>query len=81
MNDIAEAYAESWRQGLKSVAIYRDGSKGVQPLNTSQDAKKAEPTALDAAGSRVLAALACRRRGFAGGREDARSQDRRTSSK
>jgi ribonucleoside-diphosphate reductase alpha chain len=56
--DIAEAYAESWRQGLKSVAIYRDGSKGVQPLNTSQDAKKSEPSALDAAGARVLAALA-----------------------
>ena len=56
-NDIAEAYAESWRQGLKSVAIYRDGSKGVQPLNTSQDAKKNEPTPIDAAGARVLAAL------------------------
>jgi ribonucleoside-diphosphate reductase alpha chain len=40
------------------VAIYRDGSKGVQPLNTSQDAKKNEPTALDAAGARVLASLA-----------------------
>jgi ribonucleoside-diphosphate reductase alpha chain len=57
VHDIAEAYAESWRQGLKSVAIYRDGSKGVQPLNTSQDARKNEPTALDAAGARVLAAL------------------------
>ena len=57
VHDIAEAYAESWRQGLKSVAIYRDGSKGVQPLNTSQDARKSEPTALDAAGARVLAAL------------------------
>jgi ribonucleoside-diphosphate reductase alpha chain len=56
--DIAEAYAESWRQGLKSVAIYRDGSKGVQPLNTSQDVKKSEPTALDAAGGRVLTAMA-----------------------
>ena len=58
VDQIAEAYTESWRQGLKAVAVYRDGSKGVQPLNTSQDAKKAEPTALDAAGSRVLAALA-----------------------
>ncbi len=57
VHDIAEAYAESWRQGLKSVAIYRDGSKGVQPLNTSQDARKNEPTALDAAGARVLAAI------------------------
>src|SRR6202167_49487 len=58
VEDVAEAYAESWRQGLKAVAIYRDGSKGVQPLNTSQDAKKNEPTALDTAGARVLASLA-----------------------
>jgi len=58
VEQIAEAYTESWRQGLKAVAIYRDGSKGVQPLNTSQDAKKSEPTALDTAGARVLASLA-----------------------
>jgi ribonucleoside-diphosphate reductase alpha chain len=35
VEDIAEAYAESWRRGIKAVAIYRDGSKGTQPLNTS----------------------------------------------
>jgi ribonucleoside-diphosphate reductase alpha chain len=35
------------------VAIYRDGSKGTQPLNTSMDAKK-EPSASDAAALRVL---------------------------
>jgi ribonucleoside-diphosphate reductase alpha chain len=35
VEDIAEAYTESWRQGLKAVAIYRDGSKGTQPLNVS----------------------------------------------
>ena len=35
IEDVAEAYAESWRQGLKAVAIYRDGSKGAQPLNVS----------------------------------------------
>jgi ribonucleoside-diphosphate reductase alpha chain len=57
IDDVAEAYAESWRQGIKAVAIYRDGSKGTQPLNTSMDAKK-EPSALDTAGSRVLAQLA-----------------------
>ena len=61
IEDVAEAYAESWRQGIKAVAIYRDGSKGTQPLNTSMnsitDAKR-EPSALDAAGSRVLAQLA-----------------------
>jgi len=57
VEDVAEAYAESWRQGIKAVAIYRDGSKGTQPLNTSMDAKR-EPSALDAAGSRILAQLA-----------------------
>jgi ribonucleoside-diphosphate reductase alpha chain len=56
VEDVAEAYAESWRQGIKAVAIYRDGSKGTQPLNTSMDAKK-EPSALDAAGTRVMASL------------------------
>jgi ribonucleoside-diphosphate reductase alpha chain len=61
VEDVAEAYAESWRRGIKSVAIYRDGSKGTQPLNTSlstsMDAKR-EPSALDAAGSRVMVRLA-----------------------
>src|ERR1019366_5020321 len=57
VEDVAEAYAESWRQGIKAVAIYRDGSKGTQPLNTSMDAKK-EPSTLDVVGSRVLAQLA-----------------------
>ncbi len=57
VEEVAEAYAESWRQGIKAVAIYRDGSKGTQPLNTSMDAKK-EPTLLDLAGSRVLTQLA-----------------------
>ncbi len=38
--DVMDAYVESWKLGLKAVAIYRDGSKKVQPLNTSA-AKKA----------------------------------------
>jgi ribonucleoside-diphosphate reductase alpha chain len=36
--EIANVYTEGWRLGLKSIAIYRDGSKRSQPLNTS-DAK------------------------------------------
>jgi ribonucleoside-diphosphate reductase alpha chain len=41
IDDILEAYIESWRLGLKAVAIYRDNSKRVQPLSTSKsDAKK-----------------------------------------
>ncbi|ADW67858.1 vitamin B12-dependent ribonucleotide reductase [Granulicella tundricola] len=42
VEDIAEAYLESWRQGIKAVAIYRDGSKGAQPLNVSTDKQKAD---------------------------------------
>ncbi|WP_263367560.1 vitamin B12-dependent ribonucleotide reductase [Edaphobacter bradus] len=42
VDDIAEAYLESWRQGLKAVAIYRDGSKGSQPLNVSAADGKAQ---------------------------------------
>jgi ribonucleoside-diphosphate reductase alpha chain len=57
VEDVAEAYAESWRQGIKAVAIYRDGSKGTQPLNTSMEDKKREPSALDAAGARVLSSV------------------------
>lgn len=34
IDDIADAYMEAWRLGLKAVAIYRDGSKVAQPLNT-----------------------------------------------
>ncbi len=39
--DIADAYLEGWRLGLKAIAIYRDGSKESQPLNTSSEADKA----------------------------------------
>jgi ribonucleoside-diphosphate reductase alpha chain len=60
VEDVAEAYAESWRRGIKAVAIYRDGSKGTQPLNTSLDAKK-EPSALDVAAARMLSDMAAGR--------------------
>jgi ribonucleoside-diphosphate reductase alpha chain len=56
VEDVAEAYVEAWRQGIKAVAIYRDGSKGTQPLNVSVDVRR-EPTVLDAAGARVLSQL------------------------
>jgi ribonucleoside-diphosphate reductase alpha chain len=32
VEDITEAYIQSWKLGLKAVAIYRDGSKKAQPL-------------------------------------------------
>jgi len=34
VEDIEQAYIEAWRLGLKAVAIYRDGCKKTQPLNT-----------------------------------------------
>src|ERR1700733_6480995 len=34
VEDVMEAYIESWRLGLKAVAIYRDNSKRVQPLSS-----------------------------------------------
>ena len=36
-DDISNTYIEAWRLGLKAVAIYRDGCKRTQPLNTSLD--------------------------------------------
>ncbi len=39
--DIAHAYAEAWRLGLKAIAVYRDGCKRSQPLSTSKDEKPA----------------------------------------
>ncbi len=35
-DEIANVYAEGWRLGLKAIAIYRDGSKRSQPLNTAR---------------------------------------------
>ncbi len=35
-DDIMEAYMEGWQLGLKAVAIYRDGSKRTQPVNTGK---------------------------------------------
>jgi ribonucleoside-diphosphate reductase alpha chain len=40
IEDIADAYLEGWRLGLKALAIYRDGSKTAQALRT--DAHRSE---------------------------------------
>src|SRR5262249_5569949 len=36
LSDIRDAYVQAWRMGLKCGAIYRDGSKRSQPLNTKK---------------------------------------------
>ncbi|EEF60205.1 vitamin B12-dependent ribonucleotide reductase [Pedosphaera parvula] len=43
VEDIRDAYVQAWKMGLKCVAIYRDGSKRSQPLNTKKNST--EPTA------------------------------------
>ena len=45
VEDVMDAYIESWRLGLKAVAIYRDNSKRSQPLSAAgqkKDEKKSE---------------------------------------
>src|SRR5437588_541476 len=41
VEDIMEAYIQSWKMGLKAVAIYRDGSKKAQPLMAAQNREEA----------------------------------------
>jgi ribonucleoside-diphosphate reductase alpha chain len=36
VEEIRDTYVQAWRLGLKCVAIYRDGSKRSQPLNTKK---------------------------------------------
>src|SRR5207244_6353684 len=64
VEDIADAYFQAWRLGIKSLAIYRDGSKTAQALRT--DAQKAVPADVDAiveqAVSKALAEAGPRRK-------------------
>jgi ribonucleoside-diphosphate reductase alpha chain len=57
IEDVQDAYMESWKQGLKAVAIYRDGCKRTQPLSTS----KTDP-GLDKAAAAVAEAPSADRR-------------------
>jgi ribonucleoside-diphosphate reductase alpha chain len=41
VEEIMEAYIQSWKMGLKAVAIYRDGSKKAQPLMAAQNKEEA----------------------------------------
>ena len=47
VEDIEQTYMESWKLGLKCIAIYRDGCKRSQPLSTSMDKKKEEPAQVE----------------------------------
>ena len=45
VSDIRRTYVDAWKMGLKCVAIYRDGSKRSQPLNTARVSDTAVVTA------------------------------------
>jgi ribonucleoside-diphosphate reductase alpha chain len=47
VEDIMDAYVDSWKKGLKAVAIYRDNSKRSQPLSAA--GKKKDETKVEAA--------------------------------
>ncbi|MDA7978194.1 MAG: vitamin B12-dependent ribonucleotide reductase [Pirellulales bacterium] len=50
--DIADAYFEGWKLGLKALAIYRDGSKESQPLSTAAEGDQGEEGEVQTRGPR-----------------------------
>ncbi len=42
VEDVEQLHMDSWKLGLKAVAIYRDNSKAWQPLSDKKDEKKEE---------------------------------------
>jgi ribonucleoside-diphosphate reductase alpha chain len=58
--EIESVYLQGWKLGLKAIAIYRDGSKRSQPLNTSK--KKDEAAIAEVASAILPGAGAARRR-------------------
>ncbi|MBI3312877.1 MAG: vitamin B12-dependent ribonucleotide reductase, partial [Candidatus Omnitrophica bacterium] len=60
VEEIEQIYVESWKLGLKAIALYRDGSKLSQPLNTKSDSaeKESKDKRAAAAASAAVAASA-----------------------
>jgi ribonucleoside-diphosphate reductase alpha chain len=56
VEDIMDAYIQSWKMGIKAVAIYRDGSKKAQPLMAA--AKKEEAARRGTKGEKTAVAVA-----------------------
>jgi ribonucleoside-diphosphate reductase alpha chain len=48
VEDIADAYTQAWRLGIKALAIYRDGSKTAQALRTDAQKELEAPADVDA---------------------------------
>lgn len=64
VEDVEQLHIESWKLGLKAVAIYRDNCKVAQPLSMAKKEgdKKDEPTAVvEAVNDRIIVKGAVRR--------------------
>src|SRR4051794_12866613 len=59
VEDIAEAYVQAWKLGVKALAIYRDGSKTAQALRT--DAQTAKPVIVEGFSEAEVEALVAAR--------------------
>src|SRR5690606_5317504 len=47
VDDVEEAYVDSWRLGIKAMALYRDGSKLSQPLSSTNKKDEKEEQAAE----------------------------------
>src|SRR6185312_10313753 len=56
VEDIRDAYVQAWKMGLKCVAIYRDGSKRSQPLNTKKTGDNGDKESKDKNAAVIAAA-------------------------
>ena len=64
VDDIMNTYVEGWRLGLKSIAIYRDGSKRSAPLNTRKTKDMGAAVAPQERGDAGLLNVAAEREGL-----------------
>ena len=77
IEDVEDLYLESWRLGLKAVAIYRDNCKVGQPLSTQKKAGGRDVGAVEQV-ERIVETSSCRSR--CGRSCRARAQRRRSRS-
>ena len=61
VEDVMDAYIEAWKHGVKAIAIYRDGSKKVQPLSTGNETSNSKKEAVAAVTETVIVARPRRR--------------------
>jgi ribonucleoside-diphosphate reductase alpha chain len=61
VEDVTDAYVEAWKHGVKAIAIYRDGSKKVQPVSTGKESSNTKKEAVAAVTETVVVARPRRR--------------------